>query len=65
MKLKYNLTNDYLFKLIFSNTEYLKYWLKVFFNYKAVNIKYLNRELLKYNFNEKAGIVDLLITAEG
>ena len=24
-----------------------------------------NRELLKYNFNEKAGIVDLLITVEG
>ena len=65
MKLKYNLTNDYLFKLIFSNTEYLKYLLKVFFNYEAVNIKYLNRELLKYNFNEKAGIVDLLITVEG
>ena len=65
MKLNYNLTNDYLFKLIFSNTEYLKYLLKVFFNYKAVNIKYLNRELLKYNFNEKAGIVDLLITANG
>ena len=64
MKLNYNLTNDYLFKLIFSNTEYLKYLLKVFFNYKAVNIKYLNRELLKYNFNEKAGIVDLLITAD-
>ena len=65
MKLKHNLTNDYLFKLIFSNTEYLKYLLKVFFNYEAVDIKYLNRELLKYNFNEKAGIVDLLITADG
>ena len=65
MKLNYNLTNDYLFKLIFSNTEYLKYLLKVFFNYEAVDIKYLNRELLKYNFNEKAGIVDLLITADG
>ena len=64
MKLNYNLTNDYLFKLIFSNTEYLKYLLKVFFNYEAVDIKYLNRELLKYNFNEKAGIVDLLITAD-
>ena len=65
MKLNYNLTNDYLFKLIFSNTEYLKYLFKVFFNYEAVDIKYLNRELLKYNFNEKAGIVDLLITADG
>ncbi len=27
MKLNYNLTNDYLFKLIFSNEEYLKYLL--------------------------------------
>ena len=65
MKLNYNLTNDYLFKLIFSNEEYLKYLLKVFFNYETVKIKYLNRELLKYNFNEKAGIVDLLIDADG
>ena len=65
MKLNYNLTNDYLFKLIFSNEEYLKYLLQVFFNYETVNIKYLNRELLKYNFNEKAGIVDLLIDADG
>ena len=64
-KLSYVLTNDYLFKLIFSNEEYLKYLLKVFFNYETVNINYLNRELLKYNFNEKAGIVDLLITADG
>ena len=64
-KLNYNLTNDYLFKLIFSNEEYLKYLLQVFFNYETVNIKYLNRELLKYNFNEKAGIVDLLIDADG
>ena len=64
-KLSYDLTNDYLFKLIFSNEEYLKYLLKVFFNYETVNINYLNRELLKYNFNEKAGIVDLLITADG
>ena len=54
-KLNHNLTNDYLFKLIFSNEKYLKYLLKVFFNYDAVNIKYLNRELLTYNFNEKAG----------
>ena len=65
MKLNYNLTNDFLFKLIFSNEEYLKYLLQVFFNYETVNIKYLNRELLKYNFNEKAGIVDLLIDADG
>ena len=64
-KLNYNLTNDYLFKLIFSNEEYLKYLLKVFFNYETIKIKYLNRELLKYNFNEKAGIVDLLIDADG
>ncbi len=39
--------------------------LQVFFNYETVNIKYLNRKLLKYNFNEKAGIVDLLIDADG
>ena len=65
IELNYNLTNDYLFKLIFSNEEYLKHLLKVFFNYETVKIKYLNRELLKYNFNEKAGIVDLLITADG
>ena len=64
-KLNYNLTNDYLFKLIFSNEEYLKYLLKVFFSYETINIKYLNRELLKYNFNEKAGIVDLLIDTYG
>ena len=42
MKLNYNLTNDYLFKLIFSNEEYLKYLLKVFFNYETIKIKYLN-----------------------
>ncbi len=65
MKLNYNLTNDYLFKLIFSNEKYLKYLLQVFFYYETVNINYLNRELLKYNFSEKAGIVGLLIDADG
>jgi predicted transposase/invertase (TIGR01784 family) len=61
----YNLTNDYLFKKIFSNEKYLKYLLKEFFGMDVRKIKYLSPKLLKTNKIEKAGLVDLLIEADG
>ncbi len=57
----YILDNDYLFKKIFRNQEYLKKLLLDFFDVKARKIVYLNTELIKSNKNDKVGIVDLLL----
>lgn len=64
MKKFYNLTNDYLFKQIFRDKKYLKRLLKDFFDVNAHKIKYLNTELIKDNFLQKAGIVDLLLEVD-
>ncbi len=56
--------NDYLFKKIFSNQEYLKQLLFDLFDIKANKIIYLNTELIKINKNSKVGIVDLLLSID-
>ena len=61
----YNLTNDYLFRKIFMEEEYLKILLLNLFNVKVETIKYLNPKLVKANKNKKVGIVDLLLEIDG
>lgn len=61
----YMLDNDYLFKAVFKNPLYLKKLLLDFFNIKCDTIEYLNNELIKYNKNDKVGIVDLLLNIDG
>ncbi|MCI9433655.1 MAG: Rpn family recombination-promoting nuclease/putative transposase [Bacilli bacterium] len=61
----YMLDNDYLFKSVFKNPIYLKKLLCDFFNIKCTTIEYLNTELIKYNKNDKVGLVDLLLNIDG
>ena len=61
----YNLTNDHLFKRIFTEEKYLNILLKTFFNVDAHNIKYLNSELVVSHKQAKVGIVDLLLEIDG
>ena len=61
MKQIYTLTNDYLFKKIFTKEKYLKILLLDLFGVKANNIRYLNPELIKDNKVQKAGIIDILL----
>ena len=60
----YTLTNDHLFKRIFTEEKYLKLLLSDLFGVKARHISYLNPELIKSNEYQKAGIVDLLLEAD-
>ncbi len=60
----YTLENDYLFKKIFSNQEYLKQLLLDLFDIKTRKIEYLNTTLIKENKNSKVGIVDLLLSVD-
>ena len=64
MKL-YTLENDYLFKKIFSNQEYLKRLLLDLFDVKAEKLEYLNTTLIKENKKSKVGIVDMLLNIDG
>ena len=57
----FNLTNDYLFKQICYDKEFLKLILDKLFNIKFNNVLYLNKELLVINKNHKPGIVDMLL----
>ena len=57
----YTLTNDHLFKKIFTEEKYLKILLFDLFGIKANHVSYLNPELIKSNEYQKAGIVDLLL----
>ena len=63
MKL-YTLENDYLFKKIFSNDDYLKQLLLDLFDVKANKIDYLNTTLIKNNKSSKVGIVDILLNID-
>lgn len=60
----YTLENDYLFKKIFSNQQYLKQLLLDFFDVKTNKIDYLNTTLIKTNKSSKVGIVDLLLSVD-
>ncbi len=60
----YTLTNDYLFKKVFSNKKFLKHLLFNFFDIKVDNIEYLNTYLIKSNRDGKVGIVDLLLNVD-
>ncbi len=60
----YTLKNDYLFKKIFSNQEYLKKLLLDLFDIKAKKLEYLNTAFIKENKNSKVGIVDLLLSVD-
>ena len=64
MKQIYTLTNDYLFKKIFTEEKYLKILLLDLFDVKANKIRYLNPELIKNNKVGKAGIVDILLEVD-
>ena len=57
----YNLSNDYLFKRVFSDVELLKLLLSDMFSEEVKNIKILSPLLLKHHKNMYAGIVDLII----
>ena len=57
----YTLTNDHLFKKIFTEEKYLKILLFDLFGIKVNHVSYLNPELIKSNEYQKAGIVDLLL----
>ena len=57
----FNLLNDYLFKLIFSEEKYLKLLLKEFFNIEFNKATYLNKEQNIINKNCKPWIVDLAL----
>ena len=61
----YNLSNDYLFKKIFTKEKYLKQLLFDLFEVKIDTIEYLNAELLKTNKINKVGIVDMLLKVNG
>ena len=61
----YNLSNDYLFKKIFTNDKYLKQLLLDLFEVNVNTIEYLNTELLKTNKFNKVGIVDMLLKING
>ena len=61
----YNLSNDYLFKKIFSKEKYLKKLLLDLFGVKVENLEYLNTELIKTNKYNKIGIVDMLLKVNG
>ena len=61
----YNLSNDYLFKKIFTKEKYLKQLLFDLFEVKIDTIEYLNTELLKTNKINKVGIVDMLLKING
>ena len=57
----YNITNDYIFKKIFTKEKNLRYLLNKFFELKPRNIAIKNNELLKEYLESKAGIVDLFL----
>ena len=60
-KTVYNLSNDYLFKKVFSDPNNCRILLKRFFNIEAKKIEILNSNLYKEQKNMYAGVVDLML----
>ena len=60
----YNLSNDYLFKRVFSDVELLKLLLRDMFDEEVEYVKILSPLLLKYHKNMYAGVVDLVIETD-
>ena len=57
----YNLSNDLLFKKVFSNPDNCKILLKRFFNIETKDIKVLNSNLYINQKNMYVGVADLII----
>ena len=60
----YNLSNDLLFKKVFSNPDNCKILLKRFFNIESKNIKTLNSNLYINQKNMYAGVADLIFEVD-
>ena len=60
----YNLSNDYLFKKVFSDVDLLKLLLSDMFDENIKYIKILSPLLLKHHKNMYAGLVDLIIETD-
>ena len=60
----YNLSNDLLFKKVFSNPDNCKILLKRFFNIETKDIKVLNSNLYINQKNMYAGVADLIFEVD-
>lgn len=60
----YGLSNDYLFKKIFSNKNFLIMFMSDVFNTILPSFYYINKELIKENKNLSYGVCDFILETE-